>query len=934
MDRCSACGTACSASAKFCTGCGIRLSNRASTPHTATAVSVPYGVNLAGGGAAVLPPGTLLQGRYRIERVLGTGAFGRVYLAQDLQDAAQPSVAIKELLDAQFSTPEEKHEAVLWFKREASTLLTLEHPGIPAIYTYWTAQRAAGPFYLAMEYVPGQTLEGVLQNAGGRVAWQKVVAWGIALCDVLSYLHSRTPPVVFRDLKLPNIMLNSATNALVLIDFGIARQLAPSGTAIGTWGYVPMEQVLGHADPRSDIYALGATLHALVTGRRPDAEYTQLLHSGLDVEGAMRALFPAAHTLVPAVPAWLGQVLTKATAFAVADRYDDAASMAAALRHASRQNRGAAPRVVPAPPARPQPSVAPLTTVGAASSSVPGGAGSTSKPRKGRKRRALAWSGLALTVSCLAIAGIVASNSHVPSQPDAGGASGSTQTLVHVCTAAHYEKGAHVCTQDDSTIGNLVSGHVLVHAAGQQFSTDRLIVNVVRWNSDGSSSPLGATTWTGERGSRATAKFLYDDVFHDAGVAPQAETTYQLTVRSGRQRLGSAMFTYQPGPTPAFSTQTLVHVCTAAHYDYDKDDRVCTQDDSTISNLAAAHLIVYSAGRTFSTDSLIVNVARRNSDGSSSPLGSATETGNRGYGSDSEILYDSVFHDADVAPQAETTYQLTVRSGGHSLGSAMFTYQPGPAPAFSTQTLVHVCTAAHHDKDDQVCTQDDRTIANLAAAHLIVYSAGPTFSADSLIVNVARRNSDGSSSPLGSATGTGNRDYGGVDWFLYDDVFHDAGVTPQAGTTYQLTVRSDRRSLGSAMFTYQPGPAPAFSTQTLVHVCTAAHYEKDHGICTQDDSTIGNLGAHLIIYAAGQQFSTDSLIVNVAQRNSDGSFSPLGSTTGTGNRGNWAADWILYDDVFHDAGVAPQAGITYQITVGSGRQSLGSATFTYQPGAR
>jgi hypothetical protein len=73
---------------------------------------------------------------------------------------------------------------------------------------------------------------------------------------------------------------------------------------------------------------------------------------------------------------------------------------------------------------------------------------------------------------------------------------------------------------------------------------------------------------------------------------------------------------------------------------------------------------------------------------------------------------------------------------------------------------------------------------------------------------------------------------------------------------------------------------------------------------------------------------------NVAQRNSDGSFSPLGSTTGTGNRGYSASDWILYDDVFHDAGVAPQAGITYQITVRSGPQSLGSAAFTYQPGGR
>jgi Protein tyrosine and serine/threonine kinase len=147
-NQCSACGTGCSSTAQFCPGCGIRLGSTSSAGPTATRQSGLYGLGIAVGGATPLPPGTLLQGRYRIERVLGTGAFGRVYLAQDLQDAAQPSVAIKELLDAQFSTPEEKHEAVMWFKREASTLLTLEHPGIPAIYTYWTAQRSADPFYL------------------------------------------------------------------------------------------------------------------------------------------------------------------------------------------------------------------------------------------------------------------------------------------------------------------------------------------------------------------------------------------------------------------------------------------------------------------------------------------------------------------------------------------------------------------------------------------------------------------------------------------------------------------------------------------------------------------------------------------------------------------------------------------------------------------
>jgi hypothetical protein len=247
---------------------------------------------------------------------------------------------------------------------------------------------------------------------------------------------------------------------------------------------------------------------------------------------------------------------------------------------------------------------------------------------------------------------------------------------------------------------------------------------------------------------------------------------------------------------------------------------------------------------------------------------------------------------------------------------------------------VHVCTAAHYDKGPGICTQDDRTIGNLAAAHVVVYAAGRTFSIDRLIVNLARRNSDGSSGPLGSATETGNRGY---DWFygrLYDDLFHAAGVAPQAGTTYQITARSGRQRLGWATFTYQPGTAPAFSTQTLVHICAAAHYEKGDQVCTQDDRTIGNLAAaHVVVYAAGRTFSTNSLMFNVVQRNSDGSSSPAGSYTDTGNRGYSWDTVLLYDVLWTDAllgrGVTPQAGSTYQIMVRSGRQSLGSATFKW-----
>lgn len=187
-----------------------------------------------------------------------------------------------------------------------------------------------------MDYVPGKTLEQVLNDAGGRIQWQTVVTYGIALCDVLAYLHSRIPPFVFRDLKLSNVMLDDRTGKPVLIDFGITRQLATAnGTAIGTWGYVPYEQILGKAEPRSDLYALGATLHALITGQYPDAEYTRLQRSGLDVEGILRNIFQPVDVLVPGVPATVSHVLTRATAFNLDNRFPNANSMKSALQQTS-----------------------------------------------------------------------------------------------------------------------------------------------------------------------------------------------------------------------------------------------------------------------------------------------------------------------------------------------------------------------------------------------------------------------------------------------------------------------------------------------------------------------------------------------------------------------------------------------------------------------
>ena len=327
---CVSCGAVVPTTARHCPNCGALLSGAP----TANTMLLTTGATFAGRRPHTLwPPGTLLTGRYRIERVLGVGAFGRVYLATDVQDPGTPQLAIKELAVTDAASLDDKQEAIAWFKREVGTLLALDHPGIPAIHSYWTADRVAGLLYLAMDYIPGKTLEQTRVDAGGRLPWQQVVMWGIALCDVLAYLHAHTPPVVFRDMKPVNVMIDSRTNTPVLIDFGIARQLARTqGTTIGTPGYSPYEQYLGKAEQRRDLYALGAVLHTLLTGRSPEAEYTRLLRTGLDVEGAMRALFPPVDTLVAGVPAALGYVLTRATAFRIDDRYLNALALRTALQ--------------------------------------------------------------------------------------------------------------------------------------------------------------------------------------------------------------------------------------------------------------------------------------------------------------------------------------------------------------------------------------------------------------------------------------------------------------------------------------------------------------------------------------------------------------------------------------------------------------------------
>jgi hypothetical protein len=213
-----------------------------------------------------LAPGTVLQSRYAIERLIGGGGMGMVYLARDQRLANRPC-AIKEMVD-HFIDQAQRIEANEYFAREADTLAQLKHQAIPAITDRF---ELANRHYLVMEYVEGRNLEEELAARGEPLPEGLVIDIARQLCDVLAYLHGLEPPIIYRDMKPSNVMLNP-NGRVVLVDFGIARlfKAARKGTMIGTLGFAPPEQYQGLVDPRSDIYSLGATLHYVLTGRDPE----------------------------------------------------------------------------------------------------------------------------------------------------------------------------------------------------------------------------------------------------------------------------------------------------------------------------------------------------------------------------------------------------------------------------------------------------------------------------------------------------------------------------------------------------------------------------------------------------------------------------------------------------------------------------------------
>ncbi|MGD2142934.1 MAG: serine/threonine-protein kinase [Anaerolineae bacterium] len=250
--------------------------------------------------------------------MVAVGGMSAVYRAQDLRFSKVTRVcAVKEMINSA-GDPEMRAMIVRNFERETNILATLNHPGIVQVYDCFTEGRRS---YLVLEYVRGKNLESVLAETSGFLPEAKVVSWAIEVCDVLSYLHSQAPrPIVFRDVKPSNIMLDEY-GRVKLIDFGIARmfQSGKKGTMIGTEGYSPPEQYQGIADPRVDIYALGATMHHLLSKADPRLEPPFSFHK--------RPI----HNTNPGVSRQLVEVVNRALEYDADDRYGSAEEMQRAL---------------------------------------------------------------------------------------------------------------------------------------------------------------------------------------------------------------------------------------------------------------------------------------------------------------------------------------------------------------------------------------------------------------------------------------------------------------------------------------------------------------------------------------------------------------------------------------------------------------------------
>ncbi len=257
---------------------------------------------------------SLLKDRFRILRPLGEGGMGEVYLGEDERGGVAEGrpVAIKSLRNDLNGS-----DAQLFlrrFREEIEILRRLRAQGIPAFVDAFEQDDRS---FLIMEYIEGHSLASLLDLSPNGLRPSMVAEVGIHICRILQHLHSSVPPLIHRDIKPSNIIIRAKDESVFLVDFGLAREFHGEGAArtlVGTVDYCPLEQLQGYPEPRSDLYALGATMFELLTGQVPKP---------LNI--------PSLNAVAPHLPVAISEVVDRAVQGAVEARYPNAAAMLKAL---------------------------------------------------------------------------------------------------------------------------------------------------------------------------------------------------------------------------------------------------------------------------------------------------------------------------------------------------------------------------------------------------------------------------------------------------------------------------------------------------------------------------------------------------------------------------------------------------------------------------
>ena len=272
--------------------------------------------------------GDVIDGKYTVVSQVGEGGMSRIYLARN--EIANKNWALKESKHFPDSPAREKaaRESLI---AEANTLKNLKHRFLPSVVDIYESEDG---IKIVMDYIEGRTLAKHLE-LHPAIPEKVVIAWGLELCEVLGYLHSQNPPIIYRDMKPENVMLRTDSDDIgdghiCLIDFGISREFDEGKnsdtTLLGTRGYAPPEQMSKDAqtDARSDIYALGATLYHLVTGHDP-CEPPFMEKSILEYN--------------PSLSIGLDNIIRKCIATLPEDRYQSCAELHYALSHYNEQDK-------------------------------------------------------------------------------------------------------------------------------------------------------------------------------------------------------------------------------------------------------------------------------------------------------------------------------------------------------------------------------------------------------------------------------------------------------------------------------------------------------------------------------------------------------------------------------------------------------------------